>query len=123
MHAERDEQLAEVGLDVEGVTRAALALARAVGMSIPELAGEGADGTASPSGRSGDPGRQAGRSACDSLSLPAVRCPDHTGIRVSELRTTDKEGLMSPRTPPTPEPAPARSAAPPGAPPAPGSAW
>ena len=38
MHAERDEQLAEVGLDVEGITRAALALARAVGMSIPELA-------------------------------------------------------------------------------------
>jgi 1-deoxy-D-xylulose-5-phosphate synthase len=40
MHAERDEQLAEVGLDVEGVTRSALALARAVGMSIPELAKE-----------------------------------------------------------------------------------
>ncbi len=38
LHAERDEQLAEVGLDVEGVTRAALGLARAVGMSIPELA-------------------------------------------------------------------------------------
>jgi 1-deoxy-D-xylulose-5-phosphate synthase len=37
LHAERDEQLAEVGLDVEGVTRAALELARTVGMSIPEL--------------------------------------------------------------------------------------
>src|SRR5262249_51506241 len=42
MHAERDEQLAEVGLDVDGVTRAALALARAVGMSVPELAKESA---------------------------------------------------------------------------------
>ena len=37
LHAERDEQLAEVGLDVDGITRAALDLARAVGMSIPEL--------------------------------------------------------------------------------------
>ncbi len=37
LHAERDEQLVEVGLDVEGVTRAALELARTVGMSIPEL--------------------------------------------------------------------------------------
>src|SRR5262249_32960436 len=36
LHAERDEQLAEVGLDVEGVTRAALDLARALGMSLPE---------------------------------------------------------------------------------------
>ena len=35
MHAERDEQLAEVGLDVEGVTRAALALARSVGIVDP----------------------------------------------------------------------------------------
>jgi 1-deoxy-D-xylulose-5-phosphate synthase len=31
MHAERDEQLAEVGLDVDGITQAALLLARAVG--------------------------------------------------------------------------------------------
>jgi 1-deoxy-D-xylulose-5-phosphate synthase len=37
LHAERDEQLAEIGLDVEGVARAALELTRAVGMSIPEL--------------------------------------------------------------------------------------
>jgi 1-deoxy-D-xylulose-5-phosphate synthase len=37
LHAERDEQLAEVGLDVEGITRAALELARNVGMSTPEL--------------------------------------------------------------------------------------
>jgi 1-deoxy-D-xylulose-5-phosphate synthase len=51
MHAERDEQLAEVGLDVDGVTRAALALARAVGMSVPELAkGKSTNGTASPAG-------------------------------------------------------------------------
>jgi 1-deoxy-D-xylulose-5-phosphate synthase len=34
LHAERDEQLAEVGLDVEGITRAAVELARAVGVPI-----------------------------------------------------------------------------------------
>jgi len=34
LHAERDEQLAEVGLDVEGITRAALELARTVGHSV-----------------------------------------------------------------------------------------
>jgi 1-deoxy-D-xylulose-5-phosphate synthase len=32
MHAERDEQLAEVGLDVDGITSAALELAKTVGM-------------------------------------------------------------------------------------------
>jgi 1-deoxy-D-xylulose-5-phosphate synthase len=32
LHAERDEQLAEVGLDAEGITAAALELARAVGL-------------------------------------------------------------------------------------------
>ena len=32
MHAEREEQLAEVGLDVEGITRSALELARLVGL-------------------------------------------------------------------------------------------
>jgi 1-deoxy-D-xylulose-5-phosphate synthase len=37
LHAEREEQLAEVGLDVEGITQAALALARHVGLSIPGL--------------------------------------------------------------------------------------
>jgi 1-deoxy-D-xylulose-5-phosphate synthase len=36
LHAERDEQLAEVGLDVEGITQAALALARATGWTPPE---------------------------------------------------------------------------------------
>jgi 1-deoxy-D-xylulose-5-phosphate synthase len=41
LHAERDEQLAEVGLDVGGITQAALALARAIGLSIPELGTEG----------------------------------------------------------------------------------
>ncbi len=37
LHAERDEQLAEVGLDVDGLTRSALDLARAVG--LPAAAG------------------------------------------------------------------------------------
>jgi 1-deoxy-D-xylulose-5-phosphate synthase len=37
LHAEREEQLAEVGLDVKGITQAALDLARTVGMSVPEL--------------------------------------------------------------------------------------
>jgi 1-deoxy-D-xylulose-5-phosphate synthase len=36
LHAERDEQLAEVGLDVEGITQAALALARATGWTPPD---------------------------------------------------------------------------------------
>ena len=36
MHAERDEQLAEVGLDVEGITQAALDLAIATGWAPPE---------------------------------------------------------------------------------------
>ena len=35
LHAERDEQLAEVGLDVDGITQAALELARAVGLPAP----------------------------------------------------------------------------------------
>jgi 1-deoxy-D-xylulose-5-phosphate synthase len=33
LHAERDEQLAEVGLDVAGITQAALELARAIGLT------------------------------------------------------------------------------------------
>ena len=36
LHAEREEQLAEVGLDVEGIARAATALAMAVGWSPQE---------------------------------------------------------------------------------------
>jgi 1-deoxy-D-xylulose-5-phosphate synthase len=39
LHAEREEQLAEVGLDVDGITRSALALARTVGVLPP---GDGA---------------------------------------------------------------------------------
>ncbi len=40
LHAERDEQLAEVGLDVDGITNAALELAKTVG--LPEVqAGNG----------------------------------------------------------------------------------
>lgn len=37
LHAERDEQLTEVGLDFDGITRAALELAVGVGWSINEL--------------------------------------------------------------------------------------
>jgi 1-deoxy-D-xylulose-5-phosphate synthase len=40
LHAERDEQLAEVGLDVAGISQAALDLARAVGLA-PHLAKNG----------------------------------------------------------------------------------
>jgi 1-deoxy-D-xylulose-5-phosphate synthase len=36
LHAERDEQLAEVGLDVDGITAAALELARAVSLPLTE---------------------------------------------------------------------------------------
>ncbi len=43
LHAERDEQLAEVGLDVDGITASALDLARAVGMTVE--AGSYAAGT------------------------------------------------------------------------------
>jgi 1-deoxy-D-xylulose-5-phosphate synthase len=38
LHAERDEQLAEVGLDVDGITAAALDLARALGLLPTETA-------------------------------------------------------------------------------------
>jgi Transketolase, C-terminal domain len=37
LHAERDEQLAEVGLDVDGIMRAASALAMAVGWSLQKF--------------------------------------------------------------------------------------
>ncbi len=37
MHAERDEQLAEVGLDVAGIVRSAVNLAQAAGLSLAEL--------------------------------------------------------------------------------------
>jgi len=39
-HAERDEQLAEAGLDLSGITEAALALARSVGWSLPQASAE-----------------------------------------------------------------------------------
>jgi len=38
LHAERDEQLAEAGLDLDGITEAALSLARSLGWSLPEPA-------------------------------------------------------------------------------------
>jgi 1-deoxy-D-xylulose-5-phosphate synthase len=38
LHAEREEQLAEVGLDVDGLTAAALDLARAIGMPVASTA-------------------------------------------------------------------------------------
>ena len=66
MHAERDEQLAEVGLDVEGVTRAALSLARSVGLAIPDLAkAKGSNGPASPAGT--ERGVLAGKPAASAL--------------------------------------------------------
>ena len=38
LHAERDEQLAEVGLDVDGIIRSAVELARRIGLSLrPEI--------------------------------------------------------------------------------------
>jgi 1-deoxy-D-xylulose-5-phosphate synthase len=37
LHAERDEQLAEVGLDLEGIVRSALELARSVGLPLPDV--------------------------------------------------------------------------------------
>jgi len=45
LHAERDEQLAEIGLDVDGVANAALELARAVGLEFTDL-GPGPEPTA-----------------------------------------------------------------------------
>ena len=42
LHAERDEQLAEVGLDVDGIAASALELARTVGLTVAEtVAGAG----------------------------------------------------------------------------------
>jgi 1-deoxy-D-xylulose-5-phosphate synthase len=40
MHAERDEQLAEAGLDVASIVRAAVEAARSVGLPLPDLASE-----------------------------------------------------------------------------------
>jgi 1-deoxy-D-xylulose-5-phosphate synthase len=51
MHAERDEQLTEVGLDLEGIVRAAVDLARSVGLAADDLRDEEAR-HASGSGKS-----------------------------------------------------------------------
>ncbi len=58
MHAERDEQLAEVGLDVESITQSAVALATAVGWTRRELETDGKTGAML--GRSSGPGLQRG---------------------------------------------------------------
>jgi 1-deoxy-D-xylulose-5-phosphate synthase len=44
LHAERDEQLAEVGLDVDGLVASALDLARAVGLEFTDLGPAGTNG-------------------------------------------------------------------------------
>jgi 1-deoxy-D-xylulose-5-phosphate synthase len=54
LHAERDEQLTEVGLDVEGITQAALAIARATGCSPPKRETE-TNGQATITSSNGDP--------------------------------------------------------------------
>ena len=63
LHAERDEQLAEVGLDVDGITQAALALAIATGWTPPERDAEAKPKTSdqlasAPWPRARNPGRQ-----------------------------------------------------------------
>ena len=45
LHAERDEQLAEVGLDLEGITNAAIELARTVGLTLTASDSFAAGGT------------------------------------------------------------------------------
>jgi 1-deoxy-D-xylulose-5-phosphate synthase len=40
LHAEREEQLADIGLDLEGVVRAAVELARTVGLPVADLHGD-----------------------------------------------------------------------------------
>ena len=119
MHAERDEQLAEVGLDVEGITRAALALARAVGMSIPELAkGKGTNGPASPrtarSGACWPPSRADSDAWSRGQSGPrfADRCP--TWPCTDAMPATSDLNRHAESADPMPEPdrAPAARAAP-----------
>ncbi|WP_337175443.1 1-deoxy-D-xylulose-5-phosphate synthase [Paludisphaera sp.] len=46
LHAERDEQLAEVGLDVDGLVASALELARSVGLDVADLGPAPANGRA-----------------------------------------------------------------------------
>ncbi len=62
MHAERDEQLAEVGLDVEGIARVAMELARTVGLSIGESS-KGIAGNGSGNGNGSTPTAMIGNSA------------------------------------------------------------
>ncbi len=58
LHAERDEQLAEVGLDVDGITQAALSLAKSAGWSPSEAP---TDAKVKPAlGVSANPGLQRG---------------------------------------------------------------
>ena len=45
LHAERDEQLAEVGLDLDGITESAVELARVVGLELTEVGPMAAGGT------------------------------------------------------------------------------
>ncbi len=45
LHAERDEQLAEVGLDLDGITDSAVELARVVGLELTEVGPMAAGGT------------------------------------------------------------------------------
>jgi 1-deoxy-D-xylulose-5-phosphate synthase len=51
LHAERDEQLAEVGLDVDGITMAALRLARSLQQHLPGPPAEAMSGTPSAAGK------------------------------------------------------------------------
>lgn len=56
LHAERDEQLAEVGLDVDGITAAAVELARSVGLEFTDLAPEPDSEAESGRSAAADPG-------------------------------------------------------------------
>ena len=48
LHAERDEQLVEAGLDADGITQAAIDLARTVGLSLPAELETGSDPEIAP---------------------------------------------------------------------------
>jgi 1-deoxy-D-xylulose-5-phosphate synthase len=48
LHAERDEQLVEAGLDADGITQAAIDLARTVGLSLPAELESGSDREIAP---------------------------------------------------------------------------
>jgi 1-deoxy-D-xylulose-5-phosphate synthase len=61
LHAEREEQLCEVGLDVDGISGAALALARTLGRDVPES--DVLSGSASPFSKRRT-ARSSGRPSC-----------------------------------------------------------